>query len=55
MFMKKTLLSLTVFCCLAGSVAAQTRSRVFDNFDTSNGVQITVKPTIAQIPAVKTN
>jgi Transglycosylase SLT domain len=52
--MKKTLLSITVFCCLTGAAAAQTRSRVFDNFDTSNGVQIAVKPTIAQIPAVKT-
>jgi hypothetical protein len=52
--MKKTLLSITVFCCLAGSAAAQTRSRVFDNFDTSNGVQIAVKPTVAQLPAVKT-
>jgi hypothetical protein len=51
--MKKTLLSITVFCFLTISASAQTRSRVFDNFDTSNGVQIVIKPTIAQTPAVK--
>ena len=54
MSMKKTLLSIAILCCLTGAAAAQTRSRVFDNFDTSNGVQISVKPKIAQIPAVKT-
>ncbi len=52
--MKNTLLSIAIFCCLTGAAAAQTRSRVFDNFDTSNGVQVAVKPTIAQVPAVKT-
>ncbi len=52
--MKKTLLSITIFCFLTISASAQTRSRVFDNFDTSSGVQVVVKPTIAQIPAVKT-
>jgi Transglycosylase SLT domain len=52
--MKKTLITITVFCFLAVSASAQTRSRVFDNFDRSGGVQVAVKPTIAQIPAVKT-
>jgi Transglycosylase SLT domain len=52
--MKKTLLTITVFSFLAVSAAAQTRSRVFDNFDTSGGVQVAIKPTIAQMPAVKT-
>ena len=52
--MKTTLLSITVFCFLTISASAQTRSRVFDNFDTSNGVQVVIKPTIAQTPAVKT-
>lgn len=51
--MKKTILTITVFCFLTISASAQTRSRVFDNFDTSNGVQVVVKPTIAQTPAVK--
>ncbi len=51
--MKTTLLSITVFCFLTISASAQTRSRVFDNFDTSNGVQVVIKPTIAQTPAVK--
>ncbi len=51
--MKKTLLSITVLSFLTISAAAQTRSRVFDNFDTSNGVQVVIKPTIAQTPAVK--
>ncbi len=52
--MKKTLLSFTICCFFVISAAAQTRSRVFDNFDTSKGVQIALKPTIAQTPAVKT-
>lgn len=51
--MKKSILFITAFCFLTLSAAAQTRSRTFDNFDTTNGVQIVVKPTIAQTPAVK--
>jgi hypothetical protein len=51
--MKKIILSITAFCFLTLSVSAQTRSRVFDNFDTTNGVQVVVKPSIVQIPAVK--
>ncbi len=52
--MKTTLLLITVFCFLTISASAQTRSRVFDNFDTSNGVQVVIKSTISQTPAVKT-
>ncbi|MEP6901254.1 MAG: lytic transglycosylase domain-containing protein [Actinomycetota bacterium] len=52
--MKKILLTIAVFCFLTVSAAAQTRSRVFDNFDTSKGVQIAFKPIIAQTPVVKT-
>jgi len=52
--MKKTIiLSITALCFLSINAASQTRSRVFDNFDTSNGVQVVVKPTIAETPAVK--
>ncbi len=51
--MKKSILFITAFCFLTISASAQTRSRTFDNFDTTNGVQIVNKPTIAQIPAVK--
>jgi len=51
--MKKSILFITAFCFLTISASAQTRSRTFDNFDTTNGVQIVVKPTIAQTPAVK--
>lgn len=53
--MKKFVFSITALCLLTISASAQTRSRVFDNFDTSGGVQITVdKPTLPQTPAVKT-
>ncbi|MBS1794975.1 MAG: lytic transglycosylase domain-containing protein [Acidobacteria bacterium] len=52
--MKKTLLYITVGFILTISSAAQTRSRVFDNFDTTGGVQVVSRPTIAQAPAVKT-
>jgi hypothetical protein len=47
--MKKFLYGIFVFTLLSVSTAtAQTRSRVFDNFDTSNGVQI-VTPTAATV------
>lgn len=49
--MKKIILSITALCLLALSASAQ--KRVFDNFDTTNGVQVVVKPTILQTPAVK--
>jgi len=51
--MKKSILFITAFCFLTISASAQTRARTFDNFDTTNGVQIVSKPTIAQTPAVK--
>ncbi|HEY0461239.1 MAG TPA: lytic transglycosylase domain-containing protein [Pyrinomonadaceae bacterium] len=51
--MKKIILSITAFCLLAISAAAQTRSKVFDNFDTSGGVQVVVKPAAPQTSAVK--
>jgi hypothetical protein len=51
--MKKSILFITAFCFLTVSAAAQTRSRTFDNFDTTNGVQVVNRPTIAQTPAVK--
>jgi soluble lytic murein transglycosylase-like protein len=51
--MTKSLLISLGICFFVFSSTAQTRSRVFDNFDTSNGVQV-VSPTIAQTPAVKT-
>jgi hypothetical protein len=50
--MTRTLLAITAFAILQISVAAQTRSRVFDNFDISGGVTI-VKPSVTEIPAVK--
>lgn len=51
--MKKSILFITAFCFLTISASAQTRSRVFDNFDTSNGVQVVIKPAPAPTPAVK--
>jgi hypothetical protein len=56
--MKKILFSIFVFILLSVPTTAQTRSRVFDNFDTSKGVQIvtpTVKMTTAVTPIAKTN
>jgi Transglycosylase SLT domain len=50
--MKITILSVTALFFLVISASAQTRTRVFDNFDTSSGIRI-VKPTIAETPAVK--
>ena len=51
--MTKSLLIGFGICFFVYTTSAQTRSRVFDNFDTSNGVQV-VSPTVAQTPAVKT-
>src|SRR5215213_4466743 len=48
--MKKVILSITAFCFLALSASAQNRSRTFDNFDTTNGVQVVVAPTVIQPP-----
>ena len=42
--MKAPLLTLTLIGCSAISVAAQSSSKVFDNFDTSRGVQVYVPP-----------
>ena len=52
--MQKILLFIAAIGLLTFSSAAQTRSRVYDNFDTSNGVTIFTSPTISQTPAVKT-
>lgn len=46
--MNKNLLLLFVFCLFVISATAQSRSRVFDNFDKAGGVQI-VTPTVAPI------
>jgi hypothetical protein len=51
--MKKIILSITALCFLTLSASAQTRSKVFDNFDTTNGVQVVVKPNLPQTSAVK--
>lgn len=48
--MKKFILSITALCLLTLSASAQ--KRVFDNFDTTNGVRV-VTPTVQQTPAVK--
>lgn len=50
--MNKILLNTFVLCLLAIPTLAQTRAKVFDNFDTARGVQI-VTPTIAPIVAPK--
>lgn len=52
-FMKKIILSVAAFCLLTISASAQNRSRAFDNFDTTNGVQVVVKPTLPQNQPVK--
>lgn len=52
--MIKTFLSITIITLFTASAFAQNRSRVFDNFDTTQGVEITVRPTVAEVPAVKT-
>ena len=51
--MKKIILSVAAACLLTLSVSAQTRSRTFDNFDTTNGVQVVVQPTIPPNPSTK--
>ena len=51
--MKKTILSITVLCFLTISASAQNRSRTFDNFDTTSGVQVVVKQNIPPNPSVK--
>ena len=50
--MNKSLLSIFVFCLLTISTTAQTRSKVFDNFDTAKGVKI-VTPMTAPIVETK--
>ena len=51
--MKKIILSAAAFCLLALSASAQNRSRTFDNFDTTNGVQVVVKPALPPNPPAK--
>jgi soluble lytic murein transglycosylase-like protein len=52
--MHKILLGIFVFCLLAASNAtAQTRSRVFDNFDTVKGVQVVTPAAVVPIVATK--
>lgn len=46
--MSKSLLPIFVFCLLTISIAAQSRTKVFDNFDTAKGVQV-VTPTIQPV------
>jgi len=46
--MNKLLFYLAVLCLLAVPTVAQTRTRVFDNFDTVRGVQV-VTPTVASV------
>ena len=46
--MKKIILSITALCFL--TLCASAQKRTFDNFDTTNGVQVVVKPTILQAP-----
>lgn len=50
----KTLAITAVICCLLGitTAAAQSRSRVFDNFDLKGGVQV-ISPTIAPVTTTK--
>src|SRR5207237_7462878 len=42
--MKKTLLFIALNCLLGSVGLAQTRARVFDNFDTANGIQVIAPP-----------
>lgn len=51
--MSKPFLFFTILAFLTLSATAQTRSRVFDNFDTSGGIRIVTNPSVAQVPAVK--
>ena len=54
--MKRNLLGIFVFILLSIPTAAQTRSRVFDNFDTSKGVQVLTPTVVAAVtPIAKSN
>ena len=46
--MKKFCFAAIIFCLLSVSAAAQNRARIFDNFDTSGGVQVAA-PTVSPI------
>jgi hypothetical protein len=51
--MRKFYFTVVIFCLFSISAAAQNRARVFDNFDTSNGIQVaapTVPPIINNKP-----
>jgi soluble lytic murein transglycosylase-like protein len=50
--MKKLPITAAICCLLSFSAFSQNRSRVFDNFDTSSGVQV-ISPTVAPIMNVK--
>ena len=50
--MKKAFYTIAIVCLFTAATAAQSRSRVFDNFDTVRGVQV-VTPTIAPIIETK--
>jgi hypothetical protein len=51
--MKKSLLFIASFCLLVISASAQNGSRVFDNFDTTQGVQIVTPTVVPPAPVVK--
>lgn len=50
--MKKLSITAAICCLLSFTAFSQNRSRVFDNFDTSSGVQV-ISPTVAPIVAAK--
>ena len=50
--MRKFYYTAVICCLLSVSAAAQNRARVFDNFDTTNGVKVT-SPTIPPISVSK--
>ena len=51
--MKKIILSAAALCLLSLTASAQNRVRTFDNFDTTSGVQVVVKPALPPIAPVK--
>jgi soluble lytic murein transglycosylase-like protein len=51
--MKKIILSAAACCLLSLTASAQNRVRTFDNFDTTSGVQVVVKPALPPIAPVK--
>src|SRR3712207_4976588 len=54
--MKNFFISISIFILFAVPTAGQqTRSRVFDNFDTSKGVQVVTPRTTAVAPIAATN